>query len=126
MTVCHAGQTHQVAVTPGEEGMRHFQATIRSIFGLQESDDVSLSFGCKVPGAQSEITLDGWQAFDAAAFCAAVSAGQRLRGQQQRNESQLTTVPRTTTKSNSPGGTAGVFHGGLRRLFSRGHGSGSS
>ncbi|RMZ54361.1 hypothetical protein APUTEX25_001937 [Auxenochlorella protothecoides] len=58
MTVAHDGQTHQVVVRPGLEGRAAFERTIREIFG-------------------SDVTLSGWESFDAAVFCASLSAGQR-------------------------------------------------
>ncbi|KAL6769032.1 hypothetical protein ACKKBF_B17220 [Auxenochlorella protothecoides x Auxenochlorella symbiontica] len=83
MTVAHDGQTHQVVVRPGLEGRAAFERTIREIFGLSENDTVSLTFGCALPqgvdtgAAGSDVTLSGWESFDAAVFCASLSAGQR-------------------------------------------------
>jgi len=51
MTVVHDGITHQVAVEPGEMGQVKFQADIRRIFGLEETDAIQLTFGCRVPGS---------------------------------------------------------------------------
>lgn len=51
MTVVHNGVTHQVTVEPGPNGQERFQATIRKIFNLGESDAIQLTFGCRVPGA---------------------------------------------------------------------------
>jgi hypothetical protein len=57
--------------------------------------------------AGQEITLEGWEAFDAAVHCAAISAGQRMKMQNELEPKP--TAPRTERK------TSGV----LRRLFSR-------
>jgi hypothetical protein len=77
MTVIHQGQTYQVQVKPGEAGKVEFDRTIREIFGLNDGDDIQLTFGCKVPGSSAELTLEGWEAFDAAVHCASISAGLR-------------------------------------------------
>ena len=50
MTVVHNGVTHQVTVEPGPNGKERFQAEIRKIFNLGESDAIQLTFGCRVPG----------------------------------------------------------------------------
>lgn len=52
------------------------------------------------------MTLEGWDAFDAAVHCAAISAGQRLQNDQQQKKK---------------GGASGTSSGGgrLRRMFSR-------
>ena len=60
--------------------------------------------------AVHEVTLEGWEAFDAAVHCAAISAGQRVpHGQQQP----------TQRKPSSSDGSSGRTPGRLRRLFSR-------
>lgn len=68
MTVAHDGQTHQVVVRPGLEGRAAFERTIREIFGLSESDTVSLTFGCALPqgvdtgatGMSPPVSERGW------------------------------------------------------------------
>lgn len=77
MTVIHLGQTYQVQVKGGEAGKAEFDRSIRDIFGLNGGDDIQLTFGCKVPGSSTELTLEGWEAFDAAVHCASISAGLR-------------------------------------------------
>ncbi|KAK9815250.1 hypothetical protein WJX72_000688 [[Myrmecia] bisecta] len=77
MTVTHNGAMHLLTVQPGEAGMAEFQANIRGIFGLQGTDVISLTFGCKAPGSGEDLTLEGWASFDAAVHCAAIAAGQR-------------------------------------------------
>jgi hypothetical protein len=110
MSVVHAGVTHQVAVAPGAAGKASFEREIRRIFGLAAADAVSLTFGCRIPETSAaDVTLEGWDSYDAAVHCASISAGQRLR---------------------APGGAAGAAAppparapaapGALRRLFSRG------
>jgi len=58
--------------------------------------------------AGNEITLEGWEAFDAAVHCAAISAGQRLKMQNGQQPKPAT----ATTERKTSGGM-------LRRLFSR-------
>ena len=60
--------------------------------------------------AGTEITLEGWEAFDAAVHCAAISAGQRMSTPQQgsnNNDGEKQAVNRRKSS------------GFLRRLFSR-------
>ena len=60
--------------------------------------------------AGHEITLEGWESFDAAVHCAAISAGQRMK--MQNDEQPKPAAPSTERKTSG---------GMLRRLFSRGH-----
>ncbi|KAK2078251.1 hypothetical protein QBZ16_004120 [Prototheca wickerhamii] len=91
MTVAHEGKTYQVVVRPGPEGRDEFEQTIRRIFRLSPGDSISLTFGCALPQAArddpvlagSEVTLTGWECFDAAVFCASLSAGQRRQRERQ-------------------------------------------
>eukprot|EP00890_Picochlorum_soloecismus_P005840 jgi/Picsp_1/6257/NSC_03611-R1_protein len=108
MTVVHDGITHQVAVEPGDKGQVKFQADIRRIFGLEETDAIQLTFGCRVPGSGQEVTLEGWESFDAAVHCAAISAGER----------ELRQKP-TPSRSNSLSRKISNGSGVLRRLFSK-------
>jgi hypothetical protein len=141
MTVCHNGVSHHVLVEPGPEGQQQFQATVRRIFGLEEDDAMQLTFGCKVPGSPgerrwtaccaspagraisrsypppspppaSEVTLEGWDSYDAAVHCAAISAGQRVRQNAARLESQQ--------ERQQAEGPQAVVGNVIRRLFSRG------
>ncbi len=50
----------------------------RSPAALQ-SAELSLSFGCRLPNGQGEVTLEGAHAFGAAAFLASLSAGERMQ-----------------------------------------------
>jgi len=82
MSVVYGGTTHQIAVREGPEGRELFEKDIRKIFGLGKESELQLSFGVKVPdrrldGAEDELTLEGWESFDAAVFCASLSAGAR-------------------------------------------------
>ena len=55
----------------------------RSIYNLGPDAEVSLSFGCKVPGEGGEVVLEGASSFDAAVHLASISAGERLQRAQQ-------------------------------------------
>lgn len=44
-----------------------------------QSAELALSFGCRLPNGQGEVTLEGASAFGAAAFLASLSAGERLQ-----------------------------------------------
>lgn len=106
MTVVHGGQTYQVHVEPGSDGKKAFDAKIREIFNLSPDDAVELTFGCKVPGLnEGEVTLSGWESFDAAVHCASISAGLRTASKPKRRAS-------SDLASVSP-------LGAIRRLFTR-------
>ncbi|KAL3138968.1 hypothetical protein ABBQ32_005777 [Trebouxia sp. C0010 RCD-2024] len=77
MTVCHNNVQHLLHVKPGDAGKTAFEDSIRRIFGLGPQDIIQLEFGCKAPGTDQDLTLKGWQSYDAAVHCAAVSAGAR-------------------------------------------------
>ncbi|EIE27844.1 hypothetical protein COCSUDRAFT_83464 [Coccomyxa subellipsoidea C-169] len=77
MNIVYNGIVHTIFVCQGEEGRANFQEKVRKIFGLQDYEDIYLSFGCIVPGTGDEITLEGWESFDAAVHCAAICAGAR-------------------------------------------------
>jgi hypothetical protein len=61
--------------------------------------------------AGHEITLEGWEAFDAAVHCAAISAGQRMKMQNEEPKQPAAAAPKPERKL-SGGGM-------LRKLFSR-------
>ncbi|KAL4451673.1 hypothetical protein ABPG75_007335 [Micractinium tetrahymenae] len=82
-TVVHNGQTYSMPIQPGEAGRRAFEESIRQIFGLGE-EEIVLTFGCRLPGCQDELTLQGSQCFDAAVYLASLAAGQRKLKQQQQ------------------------------------------
>lgn len=112
MTVVHDNVVHQVVVEPGESGQRKFQQDIRRIFGLKQDDAIQLTFGCRIPDSPHEVTLDGWNSYDAAVHCASLSAGQREKRQHSHDSPPKRTVcQRRKTSSSSPQGV-------LRRLFS--------
>ena len=127
-TVVHAGVTHQVCVRPGVEGQAEFLATVRRIFQLGEDEEISLSFGCKLPNSCEEVTLEGSACFDAAVYLASLSAGQRL----QRQKDQGVAAAATAGDGGNAGSGAEVEGGGaghprssprsvadaVRRLFS--------
>lgn len=70
MSVVYDGVIHQLRVSGGEEGKACFEANIRRIFGLGPDEELSLTFGCKVPGDDAqELTLEGWGSFDAVRCC---------------------------------------------------------
>lgn len=78
-TVVYNNETHSILVQPGPEGEARFIREVRRIFQLSESAELSLSFGCRLPNGQGEVTLEGAQAFGAAAFLASLSAGERVQ-----------------------------------------------
>lgn len=106
MTVVHNNEQYQISVPDGDR--RVFEAEIRRIFKvmkdlhcvlladtsnesshanqlpacpllvqLGEHEQLALSFGCKAPDG-AELTLEGWESWDAAVHLASLSAGRRV------------------------------------------------
>ncbi|PRW20960.1 26S proteasome regulatory subunit [Chlorella sorokiniana] len=104
MTVVYNNQTHSILVQPGPEGEAHF---------IQESAELSLSFGCRLPGGQGEVTLEGSHAFGAAAFLASLSAGER----QQRSAARPLVAEQVQHESQQAAPAAQPATSRRRRLF---------
>lgn len=59
--------------------IHHDPALLPHAHSAAQSAELSLSFGCRLPGGQGEVTLEGAHAFGAATFLASLSAGERLQ-----------------------------------------------
>ncbi|GLI59255.1 hypothetical protein VaNZ11_001101 [Volvox africanus] len=79
MSVHFNGQTHMVKVKPGEEGRVVFIQDVRRLLRLRENQEFSITFECKVPGHGMFLDLKGLSSYDAAVFCAAMTAVERQR-----------------------------------------------
>ncbi|GIL71414.1 hypothetical protein Vretimale_2719 [Volvox reticuliferus] len=79
MSVHFNGQTHMVKVKPGEEGRVAFIQDVRRLLRLRENQEFSITFECKVPGHGMFLDLKGLSSYDAAVFCAAMTAVERQR-----------------------------------------------
>ena len=102
-------------------------ASCRRIYGLSRNDEVSLTFGCKVPSVGAgfgggDITLEGSSSFSAAVELASISAGERMRRQQEQQEQQQqlgaaagAATAGVTGEARQSGG--GVLGSAMRRLF---------
>ncbi|GBF95979.1 hypothetical protein Rsub_08102 [Raphidocelis subcapitata] len=97
MALSVRGRVHKLRVSPGPEGRRQFQSEVRRLLGRGgegggegaggEADagpDVDVVFEIKVPATGERVQLSGFQAFDAAAHCAAISAARRAARRRQR------------------------------------------
>ncbi|KDD74640.1 hypothetical protein H632_c1164p0 [Helicosporidium sp. ATCC 50920] len=126
--VVHEGRNYQVTVQPGTEGKAKFEQTIREIFGLSDKDAISLTFGCALPTPPSssptplggDITLSGWESFDAAVFCASLSAGQRLSRKAAQAAQAASMGPGSGAGPSTPCSSPlrrGIMGDMLRRMF---------
>ncbi|PNW83548.1 hypothetical protein CHLRE_05g234660v5 [Chlamydomonas reinhardtii] len=79
MSVHFNGQTHMVKVKPGEEGRVAFIQDVRRLLRLRDNQEFSITFECKVPGHGMFLDLKGLSSYDAAVFCAAMTAVERQR-----------------------------------------------
>ena len=91
----------------------------RRIFHLGPHDDVSLSFGVKLPQGQGELTLDGPACFEAATFLASLSAGERQRryqeGKREKAAAEAAHSAGTAGGIHSPGGASSPTPAAQRR-----------
>ena len=70
--------------------------------------------------AGAEIVLEGWESFDAAVHCAAISAGQRMRQSEQHAAMlELSPPPQVEPEPDRLERRRSSGAGMLRRLFSR-------
>ncbi|GAX73398.1 hypothetical protein CEUSTIGMA_g851.t1 [Chlamydomonas eustigma] len=78
MSVHFGDQIHLVRVEPGPEGRLKFEKDVRTLLGLKHDQAFCVNFECHPPGQQNQkLELKGLAAYDAAVFCAGVTAGQR-------------------------------------------------
>ncbi|GIL46371.1 hypothetical protein Vafri_3361 [Volvox africanus] len=104
MSVHFNGQTHMVKVKPGEEGRVAFIQDVRRLLRLRENQEFSITFECKVPGHGMFLDLKGLSSYDAAVFCAAMTAVER-----QRLAAQKANKAGAAHSSRVGGGTGNLF-----------------
>jgi hypothetical protein len=69
--------THRIQYTPGPDGVDSFLKTLQSI-GIKVASASQVTFLCRCPDTGEEVSLRGLKAFDAAAYCASITAAKRL------------------------------------------------
>lgn len=83
MNVNFDGKTYSFEVRPGASGYLQFTEAIRHAFQLPTDSELNITFTCDEPCASKEsqggnlLTLQGPGAYDAAVYCASVSAARR-------------------------------------------------
>lgn len=88
MNVNFDGRTYSFQVKPGVAGYTQFTEAIRHAFELPNDSELNITFTCDEPCSGSLLTLQGAQAYDAAVYCASVSAAKRQLHQQVRRVPQ--------------------------------------
>lgn len=83
LTVTCKGRTHRLTARPGPEGCEEFKTQLQQIFGISTDMSFSITFNIKTPQAGGRLQLHGLACYDAAFYCAAVTAG--CRAEQRRN-----------------------------------------
>ena len=78
MSVRYRGVTHRIQYVPGPDGLEAFLATLQSI-GIKVASASQVTFLCRSPDTGEEMALRGLKAFDAAAYCASITAAKRLQ-----------------------------------------------
>lgn len=86
MSVRYRGVTHKITYTPGPDGLKHFLETLQSI-GIKVASASQVTFLCRSPDTGEEMALKGLEAFDAAAYCASITAAKRVRKEARRSHS---------------------------------------
>lgn len=81
MSIHFHNTTYWLEVRPGPEGLSKFQSEVRRLLGLSDNQDFDITFECKVPGTGSKMELRGLSAFDAAVYCASITAAERAKGE---------------------------------------------
>ncbi|KXZ51380.1 hypothetical protein GPECTOR_12g342 [Gonium pectorale] len=109
MSVHFNGQTHMVKVRPGEDGRVAFISDVRRLLRLRDNQEFSITFECKVPGHGMFLDLKGLSSYDAAVFCAAMTAVERQRLAAQRAQKASAATAATAT---SPSAAGAVPSGG--------------
>jgi hypothetical protein len=80
MGIKHAGQTYLVDVHPGKAGREKFVSEVRKRLNISPEQTFDVSFDCFLPSNSAFCTrteLKGMDAYDAAVFCATVTAAAR-------------------------------------------------
>ncbi|KAJ9520124.1 hypothetical protein QJQ45_030047, partial [Haematococcus lacustris] len=77
MAVVFQGKTVKVPVITGPDGVAEFKRTVCKLFDLPEGTDFEVTFECKSPVFGDKLHLKGFGCFEAASYCAAVSAARR-------------------------------------------------
>lgn len=103
MSIQFNGQTYWLHVRVGEGGVERFKEDVRRLLGLTEEQAFDITFECRVPGQDdnSRMELRGLDAYDAAVYCASLSAAERVRSRGERRSKR-----RSTASARSGGGAA--------------------
>lgn len=97
MSVKYRGVTHYITYTPGPDSTKHFMAELARL-GIQMATPKNITFLCRAPDTGSELSLKGMEAFDAAAYCASISAARRRKSQcESQPDSTVTQHPGADT-----------------------------
>lgn len=84
MAVSVRGKVYKLRVRSGPEGKEDFKRQIRQLLGFTQDMDFDVIFECKTPHNGAEkVQLHGFEAFEAASWCAAVSAAKRKKAKQE-------------------------------------------
>ena len=75
ITINFKNKSHKVALKYGEEGKQQFMSFLHRVYNLDKKEiDICISFAFKDPCSDDTIILKGMQCYDAAMFCAALTA----------------------------------------------------
>ena len=78
------GITHLVDVEPGEAGKEKFIAEVRNVLNMKPEQQFDVVFECRLPAriaSGNRVDLSGLTAYDAAVYCAALKAAERIQNE---------------------------------------------
>lgn len=132
MSVRYRGVTHRIQYTPGPDGLESFLQTLQSI-GIKVASASQVTFLCRSPDTGEEMALRGLRAFDAAAYCASITAAKRMQrggGRSARSSSSdggdMTAHPDSPTAASAAAASAlrcHEMHGGPAAAAAAGGGA---
>ncbi|KAF6258990.1 hypothetical protein COO60DRAFT_1270392 [Scenedesmus sp. NREL 46B-D3] len=120
MSIQFNGHTYWLQVKSGEGGATQFKEDVRRLLGLTAEQAFDITFECRAPGAGSKMELQGLHTYDAAVYCASLSAARRGGG------SKAGDGRRCSTGSSAASGLGGSFWRRNRSISSTGAASNSS
>lgn len=103
MTVSVDGIKQAFVVTPGPDGLRQFQTALKAAYLVPEECQLEVAFVCRDPITQSKLVLSGEATYDAAVFCAWLSAVRRSGSHDHSSSSRKVSLLERTSTGASPG-----------------------
>eukprot|EP00877_Chromochloris_zofingiensis_P001311 jgi/Chrzof1/11180/Cz05g27040.t1 len=99
MSIHFNGHTYWLQVQPGVEGLQQFKTDVCKLLGLTDDQPFDITFECRVPGQDTRMELRGLHTFDAAVYCASITASERAFSSDDSSPSSSPRLHRSTHRS---------------------------